>query len=253
MIPAHRSIVADIMHYGRKMPLVSCMRVLSAPDLPKLRHNAAQRIAWPMILMKAFALVMRNRPELRQVYMTFPCPHLYESDTITCMVPVNRRVDGRFRLFFARFESPQQRPLHWLQRELVKHSYGPIANIRFFRNQIWFGRLPLPLRKALWQVVWRLSPANRVRYLGNCSFSQNVQGTTHGLGNFTPQTTSFGHGNLERDGSCRLTFTWDHRVLDALDAWLVLNELEDSLRGPICDELRAMAKPGPAPRERDGA
>src|SRR6266850_1497142 len=69
-----RRLVADLMHASTRVPFVSLTRPLNVRGLSEARAQAAQRPGWAAIFVKAFALVAKEEPILRTLYVKLPLP-----------------------------------------------------------------------------------------------------------------------------------------------------------------------------------
>lgn len=251
LLPSGRALVGDLLHYGKKVPAHPVIRHIDVPELAALRRRVRPRIGWSTILMKAYAVVCRRHVELRQTYLSFPWPHLYEHKDNIGMLVIRRRYGDGTRLFFARFASPEVRPLAALQRKLDHYNETPIGAIRQFRHQVTFSRLPSILRRIGWRMLLHLSPTKRVHNLGTFAMSANSGKGSEGILLMAPVTTILGYGVLSREGRSRLVLSFDHRVIDGAEVADCLNELEEVLRGPMTQEMQALA--ANRPTEQDWA
>src|SRR5688572_16438921 len=86
-----RTMVAEIMHHSRGMPLIVVERPLDLGGTAALR--ASRGIGWQALFMKAFGLTAQRHPVLRRSFVRFPWPHLYEHPFSTCGFMVERELD----------------------------------------------------------------------------------------------------------------------------------------------------------------
>src|SRR5207302_3039307 len=73
-----RRFIGDLMRHAAGVPTVSIQRRMQLAPVVAARQAAGPRPRWCAIFTKPYAFVAAARPELRRVYMSFPCPHLYE-------------------------------------------------------------------------------------------------------------------------------------------------------------------------------
>ena len=71
-----RRLVADLMHASMRVPFVSLARPLNVRSLLEARAQGTQRPGWAAIFVKAFALVAKEEPILRTLYVKWPGPCL---------------------------------------------------------------------------------------------------------------------------------------------------------------------------------
>src|SRR5437016_14241903 len=92
-----RRLVADLMHASIRVPFVSLARPLHIRALQEARAQAAQRPGWAAIFVKAFALVAKEQPVLRTLYVKWPMPAFYELPRSVAMVAIALIDDGHYR------------------------------------------------------------------------------------------------------------------------------------------------------------
>ena len=90
-----RRLVADLMHASIRVPFVSLARPLHIRALQEARAQAALRPGWAAIFVKAFALVAKEEPILRTLYVKWPMPAFYELPRSVAMVAIARVEDGQ--------------------------------------------------------------------------------------------------------------------------------------------------------------
>jgi len=157
----HRRTILDLLHFSRKVPLQPLTRVCHLGAVAALRVRTTPRISWTALLMKAHGLVARDVPELRQAYLPWPWPTLYQHPVSVCTLTVSRVVDGVPCLFFPQFFAPEAMPLDKVQRHIDEFVNRPLWEVGYFRRQLRFSRLPTPLRRLAWWVTLHLSGAKR--------------------------------------------------------------------------------------------
>jgi hypothetical protein len=239
-LPSDRAIVADLLWAAAGIPFIPLSKTLHLPELSALRERAQPRIAWAVILMKAYSAVALRRPPLRQVYMRFPWPHLYEHSDNIALLTISREYQGSHRLFFARFASPESKPLVLLQRDFEAYRRDPIGSIRQFKHQASFARWPWFIRRAVWLATLSLSGRKRVTNFGTFGVSLSRLRAADLAFHLAPASTLLGVDPAPAPQGLRLTLTFDHRLIDGWPAAGVLEELEAQLRGPITDEIRSL-------------
>src|ERR1700674_2864386 len=73
-----RRLVADLMHASMRVPFVSLARPLNIRGLIEARAQMAQPPGWAAIFVKAFALVAKEQPALRTLFVKWPYARFYE-------------------------------------------------------------------------------------------------------------------------------------------------------------------------------
>jgi hypothetical protein len=212
---------------------------LSALDL--VRKQIRPRLSWNAILMKAYAIVSQEVPELRQFYRRFPWPHLYQVDEVVAVITLARETPSETRLYFARVHNPANHSLLQIQEKLDYFQTEPVDRIKQFRHQDRFASLPRPLRRFLWWLLMEGWPSQRTTYIG--TFGMSLAGFNQTFGNchLGPNTTILGVDPTPRNGLARTLLTFDHRVLDGKPTIDIISRLYRVLLGPIRQELEALA------------
>jgi len=194
------------------------------------------------LFIKAFALVACRRRELRQSYATFPWPHIQQFTGSVGMLATEREHRGERWLFWSRFAAPDQRSLVELQQALDQYQTAPVEQI--FRQQWRLSGLPTPLRRGLWWWTLNCAGAKRAKRVGTF-FLSTLAGK--GVEIQDPPaflTSNLTYGPLDRDQTCRVTLSYDHRLMDGSLAADCLIELEQTLCGPIAEELARIVAAG---------
>jgi hypothetical protein len=237
-----RTLVGDVIRFALKAPLGAVETTFDLTELAQLRRHVRPRLSWNAIFMKAYGLMAADWPQLRQFMVPFPTPHLYQHDRNVCLISVTRRIGDEDILLFGRLESPESDSLIKLQRRIDSYRNEPVLSIRQFRHQLRFARVPWPIRSLGYWIMCNLWPSRRGLYLGTFGMSisgfDDVRFTTFHLG---PCTTTLGVDVVSRGGHSRLLLTFDHRILDGKPVIDIIRQLERTLRGPICDEMRRLA------------
>jgi hypothetical protein len=230
-----------------KAPLAGILSDIDVRPLAEIRRQIRPRLAWNVLLMKAYAQVAARHPELRQLYVGFPWPHIYQHDRNVCMLAVNREIAGEHRLLFARFESPESRPLTVLQQQYDHVREAPVEEIKQFRHQMRFADCPGFVRRIGWWVMTNLWVRKAASHMGTFGMTLSSFKQTFGTGHLGPNTTTLGVDVISRNGISRTLLTFDHRILDGKPAVDILDELGRELRGPILEELRQLVRAAPSP------
>ncbi|MEZ6094074.1 MAG: hypothetical protein R3C03_07510 [Pirellulaceae bacterium] len=232
-----RRLVCDVIRMAKKIPLAGVLADLNVEELSEIRKQVRPRIAWNVLLMKAYAIVAVDRPELRQLYAPWPWAHLYEHPRNVCLMTFSREHEGEERLFFGRFNSPEHCSLLELQERYDEYREAPVESIKQFRHQIRFAKFPGPVRRLGWWLMRDLWVRKAASHMGTFGMSISGFKDAFGTSHIAPNTTTLGVDVITRGGKSRTLLTFDHRVLDGKPAIDILAELGRVLRGPIVDEL----------------
>lgn len=243
-LPAGRGVVNDVAMIAHEVPLFPVDREMRLADVATARGDAARRIGWAAVLLKGYALVAREMPQLRSWLVGHLATRLATSDISVATLAINRVEAGVDRLFFARLAAPDRLPLPAIQTFVDHHATAPITAV--FRRQLELERTPTWLRRTILRWNRRSTSPRRPGRIGTFSMS-SLAGFAAG-NHFHPTlcTTSLCQGPLDAAGRCRVTLIADHRVLDGVTAARALARLEETLVGPIAAELsrlKAAAEP----------
>ena len=233
-----RRLVADLMHASIGVPFVSLARPLNLRDLLEARAQAAARPGWAAIFVKAFALVAREEPVLRTLYVKWPLPAFYELPRSVAMVAIARVEDGQDCVLPQKLTAPDAMTLAQVDAMIRHAKEAPIEQVPAFRKILRITRLPLPLRRLFWAIGLNFG-RQRANYFGSfgvTSVAAYGAGELHAL---SPGPFVLSYGVEKPDQSVDVVLRWDHRITDAALMAKALNRLEHVLNSEIARELRA--------------
>lgn len=235
-----RRLMTDAMHFGKKTPLAVVRRAVKIGSVLEARKAAATRVSLGAIMVKAYALTADAFPEMRQVYLKYPLPHLYEYPESIASVTIERVVDGEHVVLGRLIRNPSALPLTEITRILKHANEAPLEEIKEFAMALKVARLPLILRRALWWLGLNIG-RKRANFLGTFGMSAMPLRNFEGVYAPTSWTTFFVYsfGLRNRDDSLVAGFGFDHRVIDAAQSGRILAKLEAVLGDAIVNELRA--------------
>jgi len=233
-----RRLVADLMHASMRVPFVSLARPLNVRSLLEARAQGTQRPGWAAIFVKAFALVAKEEPILRTLYVKWPAPAFYELPRSVAMVAIARFEDGQDCVLPQKVPAPDELPLSEVDA-LIRHAKeAPINEVPAFRKMLRTTRLPLPLRRLYWAIGLNFG-RQRANYFGSfgvTSVAAYGAGQLHAL---SPGPFILSYGMEKPDQTIDVVLRWDHRITDAALIAKMLNRLEQVLNSEISAELRA--------------
>jgi len=240
-----RRLVGDLLHAGRALPLVTFERRMRLGPVLDARKRLPEPPPWSLLFVKAFAIVARQRPELRRTFLTFPWPQLFEADESVAAIAVERNYQGEPGVFFGLLKSPDLQPLSEMAATLRRWRTEPVEAVRPFRRCLKYARLPQLLRRMLWWCAGSCSGRLKTNYFGTFGVSVTASGGAAALHLISPVTSTLNYGTFASDGSLDVRLHFDHRVFDGMPATRALADLEEALLGPILQELQAMESPRP--------
>jgi hypothetical protein len=243
-LPRSRRLVCDLLHFAQHVPLFPLERSCFLGELADLRQRCLLKVSWPVLFLKAYGLLALDYPVLRQAFLRWPWPHLYEHPCSVAMLAINRTDRHGDRLYWGRFRQPERQPLGKLQLTLEKYKTGQPKAV--FARQIRISRAPTLLRRlGLWWTL-NVSGVSRARRVG--TFGLSTLASTGAVNRYHPTclTTSLTYGPLDSSGQALVTILYDHRVVDGNCIAHALCDLEAILRGPIAHELASTCDPNRA-------
>src|SRR5947199_9939381 len=129
-----RRLVADLMHASTRVPFVSLTRPLNVRGLLEARAQAAQRPGWAAIFVKAFAMVAKEQPVLRTLYVQWPMPALSELPPRVAMVAIARVEDGQDCVLPQKVAAPDEMTLAQVDAMIRHAKEAPIEQVPAFRK-----------------------------------------------------------------------------------------------------------------------
>jgi hypothetical protein len=238
---AHR-LRADQVHFARQVPSVPLVRRMNLADLVAIRSSANPRPSWCALFTKAFSFVSEAWPAIRQTYLAFPTPHLYEHPESIASVTIHREFGTGQAVFAAPISQPHARSLIDLDAQLRCHKVKPIESLATYRRALRLARLPGPVRWLIWWSALNLQGSWKARFAGTFA----VTSLSH-LGVVSPHpqsplTTTLSYGTVAADGQVEVYLAHDPRVLDSDSAAQVLLDLERVLNHEILTEVRYLQR-----------
>jgi hypothetical protein len=236
---ASRTFVNDLVHFAKRIPTVPVSRTIDVSMLMEARKAHPARPSWSVLFMKAYALVGLAQPTLRQAYLTFPRPHLYEHPQSVCALALERTYQGEEGVFVGLFRAPEVQTLGELQHWLDWYKDTPLEEIGFYRQALRVSRMPMPVRRFLWWSTLEVSGFKRAKRLGTFGLSSYGSLGAESLHPISPLSTTVTYGPIDREtGQVNVKVIYDHRAFDGAQIARRLRELDAALQGPILDELR---------------
>lgn len=240
-----RRFIVDLMHASMRVPFVSLSRTLDISQLVEARAQAGKPPGWAAIFVKAFALVARDEPVLRTLYVKLPWPHFFELPRSVAMVAIARVENGEDCILPEKVPAPDERPLSDIDAQIHRAKDAPLMETPAFRKIMLATKLPQPLRRLSWVIglnVGRLF-ANNFGSFGVTSVAAYGPGALQAL---SPGPFLLSYGVAGPDQRIDVIVRWDHRVTDAAFMTRILTRLEQVLNTEIAAELRGIRQPSTA-------
>ncbi|HEY0983579.1 hypothetical protein [Schlesneria sp.] len=238
MIPRSRRLTLDVLRLHKQAATCAHDRRFRLSRVAGLRSRLPMRISWALIYIKAFAIVAARRPVLRQSYQSWPWPHLYQHAQNVAMLATHRVYRDEPWVFWSRFVEPETQPLTKLQASLDRFLTEPPNKV--FRQQWQLSGLPTPFRRFLWWWTLNVAAKKRARRAGTF-FLTTLAGK--GVEIQDPPaflTSNLTYGPMDDQQECRVTLSYDHRLMDGSFVADCLIELEEVMNQQIAAELESI-------------
>ena len=242
-----RRLIIDLLHASLRVPFVSLRRTLNIRQLADARGSLARPPGWAAIFAKAFALVAKEEPVLRTLYVKWPRPHFYELPRSVGMIAIARVEDGQNCVLPQKISAPEQLSLVEVEARIQHAKDAPIEQVPAFRKILRATRLPLPLRRPMWLIGLNFG-RQRANWFGSFAVTSVAAFGSGELHALSPGPYVLSYGVVAQDGSVDIVIRWDHRITDAALIAKTLTRLEQVLNTEIAAELRGqrqLAEPKP--------
>ncbi len=234
-----RRFIIDLLHFAKRVPSIPVSRTMDLGPLFAARMAHPARPSWAVLFMKAYAITGANYPPLRRSLLSFPWLRLYEHPRTLCAMAVEREYQGEEAIFVGLFRAPEHQTIAELQQALDYYKNEPLEEIGFFRQALRVSRTPTPIRRLLWWSTLNVSGVKRAKRFGTFGLSTYGALGAESLHPISPLTTTLTYGPIDSTGQVCVKVIYDHRVLDGAYIARRLRDIEETLNGPILEELRA--------------
>lgn len=232
--------MVDYLYFCKKVPSQPISRDCNVQGLVELRKKCQRRIGWTSLMLKTIAHLATREPELRHSYMKWPWGHLYLHPHQVGYVAVSRHVDEEEVLIFHRIEEPESHSLLEIQESISQAQSQPLEKNRLFQTRLKFCRLPWFFRRMIWWFALCLSGKVRTGMTGTVGITSVATCGAHSIHPPTLGNLVITFGPIQADGTMRITFVYDHRVLDGLAVARYLEQFESILNEVVADELESL-------------
>ena len=237
-IPRSRRLTLDVLHFHRQVDTCAHDRQFHLSRVAELRSRAPVRISWSILFIKAFAIIAAHRPVLRQTFQRWPWGHIYQHPCNVAMLATHRMHRDEAWVFHSRFRQPESKTLIELQARLDRYLTEPVQEA--FQIQWQLSGLPTFVRRFLWWWTLNVAVAKRTHRVGTFFLTTLA---SKGVEIQDPPayfTSNLTYGPLDEKKRCRVTMSYDHRLMDGSMVADCLIELETVLNGSIANELESM-------------
>ena len=213
---------------------------MNVSRLLKQRKAAARRISWPVLFMKAQALVAAEIPQLRRLFLRYPYPRIYEHPTTASRMTISREVDGRNTVLLSRIYDVEEKSLVELDDTIRMLATKPVEEIELFQQQMDLARWPSFLRRFGWFVIANLRGPLRVNFLGTSLLTTVSKFGAVSINPPIISATTLSFGPIDDEGNVDVYLAYDHRIFDGAINAKALARLQEVLETLICDELASL-------------
>jgi hypothetical protein len=234
-----RRQIGDLLHFARKVPTVPVQRRMNLGPLVEARQTLWKRPKWVTLVAKGFSNVAAEMPRLRQSYLTFPRPHLYQHPDSIAAIAIERDYCGEEAVFFPKIHAPEKQSVSLLDAYVRYFKEAPIEQIDEFWLGLFISRFWTPIRRALWWFALNVSGDIRGRVFGTFGITVYSGLGAESLHPIAPLTSLLNFGMIAPNGDVDMRLIYDHRVLDGACVARALKRLEEVLNDQIADELGA--------------
>jgi hypothetical protein len=231
----------DLVHFGKKSHIMGCAwRINIAPVVAARAAAGGPPVGWTAVWLKTMALVGARRTELRSAYLPFPWARLYVHPQTVCTVVVERTWQGASALFFEQFANTEKVPLDELDLALRRLRQVPVESVGSFRRVIRFARPPVLVRRLIWSLALNWSGRIRAKYFGLCGLNPFPTGGSI-VQTAMPTGFTLYFGLVEPNGDAQIQTFYDHRLMDGVELFRIVRDLEATINRDIVAELTSAA------------
>lgn len=234
-----RKLVTDLMYFSGKVPSVTADRTMQLAPLIEARSRAVIRPTWSALFARAYGMLGRDYPVLRQAYLSFPWPRLYEHPHNIASINIERETADEKIVVYCLVRAPENRSLAEIDAIIRAHRDTPLEWLGAYQRQRRMSQLPGPLRRSMMWSSLNLFGRRRSHNYGTFGLT-TICAQGAGLLHLIPLlTTTIHYGMFDRDGGLSVRFSWDHRVMDGATVGRVLADLEQIFNREMAQECLA--------------
>src|ERR1700722_5660089 len=98
------------------------------------RAKAKSPPGWAAVFVKAFAIVAKEEPALRTLYVKLPWPHFFELPRSVAVVAVARVEEGEESILREKAPAPEEHSLDEIDVQILRFKSASIEDIPAFRK-----------------------------------------------------------------------------------------------------------------------
>ena len=243
-----RRIIGDLMHFAKQVPSIPVQRRMRLDVLSLARRGCVPRPRWVTLFASGFARLAAREPRLRQSYLKFPYPHLYEHPESIATIAVEREWRGEEAVFFGKLYAPDKQPIPLLDQHMNYYKEAPFEEVTEFWLPMFLARFWQPIRRLGWWWGLNVSGDTRGRVFGTFGVSVYSGLGAESFHPLSPLTSLLNFGQIEPNGEVDVRLIYDHRVLDGAYVARMLGRLEEILNTEVATDLQALPTEQPSLR-----
>lgn len=203
----------DLCWIASTVPKGIIEKSINVQRLINAKNKIKTDIAYTAILAKAFALVAKDIPELRQVYASFPIPGIYQSDGNAVTIMVACILNGEEIVLPLLIKNPETRKLTEIAA-LIRHANNAnVESVPHFARILHLSKYPFIIRRLLWLLGFCVA-RQRMNYFGTIGITTVGRDGALITTPVSPCTTTLSYGPFGPTGDVRFSLAFDHRVYD---------------------------------------
>lgn len=235
-----RRCMVDFLHFSQKVSShsVSAERFMELSSVISARQNCPIKISWYSIFMKAFAKVSKDFPELRQVFLPFVFPKIYQFTNTSGSIAIEREYNNEAMVIYLKLDSPELMPLQELDRRIKNAKDCPIQSEPSFRRFLKINKFPFLIRRILWWFGLNIASSRR-NYFGTFGLTGIGKGV-RSLSLKSPLSVNLVFDMTQPTHKPLVRLFWDHRVFDGVVVINILEKLESYLNQDLAVEIKSL-------------
>ncbi len=129
-----RKFLIDLFWIAKRVPVSVIAGRIHLASLIAARNNCVAPPPFTVMFAKALAQIAGNIPELRQNYVRYPVPHLYETFQSSVSILIEREIDGASSVMPVLLKSPDTAALDELAWQLSAAKNDPQTEVRHIQR-----------------------------------------------------------------------------------------------------------------------
>ena len=172
--------------------------------------------------------------------MPWPRPYVYEHPICVGRVDLERRRRDEDWTLFATVTAPEMRTLTDIHGCLASLQSDSLETVKPWRSQITLSHYPSLIRRAALWVALNRSGHHRCDRFGTFRLVSAAGAGAVSIPSVSGAPITVSYGPIDDQGHVKLMLVFDQRLHSDSSAASCLDELEQTLNGPISEELASL-------------